>query len=99
MSSAWARLIRSVSPAGSGSVTIDDTDTNPADWLALRSRSSLVFAVFLCAQVCDGRGHVRARRSGIPRDVLLRSIGKHLVFFLAPPSQRRCLLHLFTILI
>src|SRR6185295_11927671 len=34
MSAAWARLIRSVSPAGSGSVTIDDTDTNPANWLA-----------------------------------------------------------------
>src|SRR4029079_5145440 len=70
-----------------------------AVWLAVRSRSSLGVAVFLCAQVCDRRGRIGARRSGVSRDVLLRSIGEHLVFFLSPASQRRRLFHLFTILV
>ena len=66
-------------------------------WPTIRLR--LIFSMFLRAQVRDRRGCVRAWRGGISRDVLLRSIGKHLVFFFPPASQRRRLLHLFTILV
>jgi len=55
--------------------------------------------VFLRAQVCDRRGRIRARSGGITRDVLLRSVGEHLVLLLAPATQCGCLLHLLAILI
>ena len=56
-----------------------------------------ISSVLLRTQVCDCRGRIRARRGGISCDVF--SVGKHLVFSLAPASQRRRFLHFFTILI